>query len=194
MERIKDAYPTQDDEVALIHERGQKRLKELSSNPSGHDISDLHQALLCDGQEIERLETANKGNLVQQKKKVEVLVSKILKDLIDILGLPAIQKLGSTIFSTCQERKADAKLLSSVGSSSDSNQPSVVANATASGAVQRNYYTRSRNLPAFQPAGKAAVTVSSRIIVSLSPSILLVLLLSQPLALQPFFFFFFFFF
>ncbi|KAJ3454380.1 hypothetical protein MRS44_018274 [Fusarium solani] len=80
-----------------ISDRSKKRLEEFALNPSNDNIAILQQALLSDARETERLELEHAAIIARKQKlrgeAAEGVAGRILGDLVDILGLPVIQRL-----------------------------------------------------------------------------------------------------
>ncbi|KAG5789837.1 hypothetical protein H9Q69_011102 [Fusarium xylarioides] len=159
LQQIKEPGASLNEELALIHECSKRRIEEFSRNPLQDNAAVLQQALISDGQQIERLELEHKENVAQQQelqnKEAQVVAGKILRDLVDILSLPTAKKLAPALWSPHQEQQVDSHLDFNNDAPSGIRRP-VGSNADKS-LARTGYTRRSRRLcqraspPAHQP-------------------------------------------
>ncbi|RTE75974.1 hypothetical protein BHE90_009566 [Fusarium euwallaceae] len=131
-----------------ISDQSKKRLEEFALNPPNDNITILQQALLSDDREIERLELEHAAmkarKLKLQGEAAEGVAGRILGDLVDILGLPVMQRLASGLLPAQQEQGATSKLLNKSDCHSTAAGPAVVIEE-GSTPSSKYYNTRSRS-------------------------------------------------
>lgn len=129
-----------------ISDRSKKRLEEFALNPPNDNISILQQALLSDAREIEKLELEHAATIARkqelQGETAEVVAGRILGDLIDILGLPVIQRLAPALLPPQEEQGATSKLVAGSDGLSAPDRP--VAVVEEGPTPSNRYNTRSR--------------------------------------------------
>ncbi|RSL40262.1 hypothetical protein CEP54_016159 [Fusarium duplospermum] len=129
-----------------ISDRSKKRLEEFALNPPNDNISILQQALLSDAREIEKLELEHAATIARkqelQGETAEVVAGRILEDLIDILGLPVIQRLAPALLPPQEEQGATSKLVAGSDGLSAPDRP--VAVVEEGPTPSKRYNTRSR--------------------------------------------------
>ncbi|RTE68114.1 hypothetical protein BHE90_017509, partial [Fusarium euwallaceae] len=100
-------------------------------NPSQDDISVVQLALLSDGRQIKELELNHAATRVQKQEAyghgMEVLVGKIIGDLINLFGLPTMQRLASELFSPNGDQGHIARLSGDFSKLSSPDQPDAAA-------------------------------------------------------------------
>lgn len=101
------------EKLALLQDRSRRRLEQFALDPSHEDISSLQQALLLGGGQIKELELEHAATIKEKQavynQGLELLVKKILGDLVNIFGVATVKKFAPALFSQETDRRQSAR-------------------------------------------------------------------------------------
>lgn len=101
------------EKLALLQDRSRRRLEQFALDPSHEDISSLQQALLLGGGQIKELELEHAATIKEKQavynQGLELLVKKILGDLVNIFGVATVKKFAPVLFSQETDRRHSAR-------------------------------------------------------------------------------------
>ncbi|RMI90673.1 hypothetical protein CDV36_016629, partial [Fusarium kuroshium] len=128
---IRDLDAVFHDELVILRDHLRRRLEQFALNPSQDDISVVQLALLSDGRQIKELELNHSATRAQKQETyghgMEVLVGKIIGDLINLFGLSTMQRLASELFSPNGDQGHIARLSGDFSKLSSPDQPDAAA-------------------------------------------------------------------
>lgn len=162
--RIKEPNAAFQEELTILRDRSRKRLEQFALDPSQDDISLVQLALLSDGRQIKELELNHAATRAQKQEAydhgTEVLVGKIIGDLVNIFGLPTMQRLATELFSPIGDQGHIARPSGHFNELSPPDQPDATAEELV---LQPNgYHTRraGRLRPMILPSPHSSVAKS----------------------------------
>jgi hypothetical protein len=101
------------EKLALLQDRCRKRLEQFALDPSHENVPSLQQALLLDGGQIKELELEHAATIREKQavynQGLELLVKKILGDLVNIFGVATVKKFAPVLFSQETDRRHSAR-------------------------------------------------------------------------------------
>ncbi|KAH8669222.1 hypothetical protein BGZ61DRAFT_557522 [Ilyonectria robusta] len=152
------------EELTILRDRSRRRLEQFALDPSQDDISLVQLALLSDGRHIKELELNHAATRAQKQEAydygTEVLARKIIGDLVNIFGLPTMQRLATELFSPIGDQGHIARLSGHFNELSSPDQPDAAAEELV---LQPNgYHTRraGRLRPMILPSPHSSVAKS----------------------------------
>ncbi|KAF4467999.1 hypothetical protein FALBO_5119 [Fusarium albosuccineum] len=123
LEKIRDPDAMFREELATLHRRSRQKLEQFALNPTGDNLSLVQQELLLTSHQINQLEQDHATTRTQKQhtydSATEVLIGKILNDLIDILGPSTVKSLITELVSQKSGQEHETKPLSRDPSPSD---------------------------------------------------------------------------
>ncbi|KAJ3453517.1 hypothetical protein MRS44_017764 [Fusarium solani] len=155
------------DELAILRDRSRRRLEQFALDPSQDDISLVQLALLSDGRQIKELELNHAATRAQKQEAydhgMEVLVGKIIGDLINLFGLSTMQRLASELFSPNGDQGHIARLSGDFNKLSPPDQPDAAAEELV--LQPKGYHTRraGRLRPMPLPSADSSVAKSGAV-------------------------------
>ncbi|KAF4967117.1 hypothetical protein FSARC_5278 [Fusarium sarcochroum] len=97
VQSIQHPDATLQERLAVIHDRSKRRIEDFAMNRATDSVDSLQQALLSDGRYIRELELEHAASVEQTREfydeAMEALAGRILRNLLNVLGLPVIQRL-----------------------------------------------------------------------------------------------------
>ena len=173
LKRIQEPDAAFHDELAILRDRSRRRLEQFALDPSQDDVSQVQLALLSDGRQIKELELNHAATRAQKQEAydhgTEVLVGKIIGDLISLFGLPTMQRLASELFSPNEDQGHIARLSGDFTKLSSPDQPDAAAEESV---LQPNgYYTRRAGKLRPMPSPSADLSVAKSGVVGILRSI-----------------------